>query len=65
MGSRRSLRRPDLAAGLITPERFDAGVRDLLRTTEPGGTFSYTFFRATGVNLASTTSVTPTNPSRA
>ncbi|PVZ12869.1 methyltransferase domain-containing protein [Actinomycetospora cinnamomea] len=59
------VREPALAAGLITPERFDAGVRDLLRTTEPGGTFSYTFFRATGTRAASTTSVTPTNPSRA
>ena len=59
------VREPALAAGLITPERFDAGVRDLLRTTEPGGTFSYTFFRATGTRAASTTSTTPTNPSRA
>ncbi|GAA4934367.1 DNA-binding transcriptional MerR regulator [Actinomycetospora succinea] len=62
------VREPAVAAGLITPERFDAGVRDLLRTTEPGGTFSYTFFRAVGVagtNRASTMSVTPTNPSRA
>jgi hypothetical protein len=59
------VREPALAAGLISPERFDAGVRDLLRTTEPGGTFSYTFFRATGTRAASTTSTTPTNPSRA
>ena len=59
------VREPALAAGLITPERFDAGVRDLLRTTEPGGTFSYTFFRAIGTRAASTTSTTPTNPSRA
>ncbi|MEJ2886055.1 MerR family transcriptional regulator [Actinomycetospora aeridis] len=51
------VREPAIAAGLITPERFDAGVRDLLRTTEPGGTFSYTFFRAVGVNRASPTSV--------
>lgn len=59
------VREPALAAGLITPERFDAGVRDLLRTTEPGGTFSYTFFRATGTRAASTTSTTPTIPGRA
>ncbi|MDD7967560.1 MerR family transcriptional regulator [Actinomycetospora lemnae] len=59
------VREPALAAGLITPERFDAGVRDLLRTAEPGGTFSYTFFRAVGTRSASTRSVSPTNPSRA
>lgn len=42
------VREPAVAAGLITAERFDAGLRDLLRTIEPGGTFSYTFFRAVG-----------------
>ncbi len=50
------VREPALAAGLITPERFDAGVRDLLRTAEPDGTFSYTFFRATGTRAGSRTS---------
>jgi DNA-binding transcriptional MerR regulator/ubiquinone/menaquinone biosynthesis C-methylase UbiE len=59
------VREPAVAAGLITPERFDAGVRDLLRTGEPDGTFSYTFFRATGTRAASTRSATPTNPRRA
>jgi hypothetical protein len=59
------VREPAVAAGLTTPERFDAGVRDLLRTAEPDGTFSYTFFRATGTRAASTRSATPTNPSRA
>ncbi len=34
-----------LAAGLATPEDFDRGIRDLYRTAEPGGTFSYTFFK--------------------
>ncbi|HYF53690.1 MAG TPA: methyltransferase domain-containing protein [Salinarimonas sp.] len=43
------VRAPALAAGLIAPERFDAGIRALERTTEPDGTFSYTFFKATGV----------------
>ena len=39
--------RPDaLAAGLTTAENFDAGVRDLNRTSEPDGSFNYTFFRA-------------------
>ncbi len=37
-----------LAAGLIEPAVFDAGVRDLLRTTEPDGVFCYTFFRGVG-----------------
>jgi 2-polyprenyl-3-methyl-5-hydroxy-6-metoxy-1,4-benzoquinol methylase len=37
-----------LAAGLIAPERFDAGVRDLLRTTEADGVFCYTFFKGVG-----------------
>ena len=34
-----------LAAGLIEPERFDAGVRDLHRTTEADGVFCYSFFK--------------------
>jgi ubiquinone/menaquinone biosynthesis C-methylase UbiE len=34
-----------IGAGLIDPERFDAGVRDLHRTTEDDGVFCYTFFK--------------------
>jgi SAM-dependent methyltransferase len=42
--------RADAVAGdLASPEAFDAGVRDLYRTSEPDGTFSYTFFRATAI----------------
>jgi SAM-dependent methyltransferase len=37
-----------LAAGLITPERFDAGIRDLYRTAGPDGVFCYTFFKGVG-----------------
>ena len=37
-----------IEAGLIDPGTFDAGVRDLHRTTEPDGTFSYTFFKGVG-----------------
>jgi SAM-dependent methyltransferase len=37
-----------IAAGLIQPERFDAGVRDLHRTTEVDGVFCYTFFKGVG-----------------
>ncbi len=41
------VRHPAIAAGLITAERFDHGIRDLHRTTEPDGVFCYTFFTAT------------------
>lgn len=37
-----------ISAGLIEPERFDAGVKALHRTTEGDGTFCYTFFKAVG-----------------
>lgn len=37
-----------IEAGMITPERFDAGIAALHRTAEPDGTFCYTFFKATG-----------------
>jgi SAM-dependent methyltransferase len=37
-----------IATGLIEPERFDAGIRDLYRTTEPDGVFCYTFFKGVG-----------------
>ena len=34
----------------MTAEEFDAGVADLYRTAEAGGTFCYTFFKATALN---------------
>ena len=37
-----------LAAGLATPDAFDAGIRALHRTAEPDGVFCYTFFKAVG-----------------
>ena len=43
------VREPALAAGLIEPATFDAGVEALHRTTEADGTFSYTFFKGLGV----------------
>lgn len=46
------VRDPAIAAGLIGPERFDAGIRDLNRTTEADGTFSYTFFKGVGETLS-------------
>jgi SAM-dependent methyltransferase len=42
------IREPAIAAGLIEPERFDAGIQDLYRTTEPDGVFCYTFFKGVG-----------------
>ena len=37
-----------IGTGLIAPERFDEGIRDLYRTAEGGGTFLYTFFKGVG-----------------
>ena len=42
------VREPAIAAGLISASQFDQGIRDLYRTSEGGGTFCYTFFKATG-----------------
>ena len=42
------VREPAIAAGMIEPSRFDAGVRDLHRTTEADGVFCYTFFKGVG-----------------
>lgn len=45
--------RDAVAARLIELERFDAGVRDLHRTTEDDdGVFCYTFFKGFGVRTA-------------
>jgi SAM-dependent methyltransferase len=43
-----NIREPAIAAGLIEPERFDAGIRDLHRTTAADGVFCYTFFKGIG-----------------
>ena len=40
-----------LAAGLMAPQAFDEGIRDLYRTAEPDGVFCYTFFKAVGRKL--------------
>ncbi len=42
------IRESALAADLIDPETFDAGVRALYRATEPDGVFCYTFFKGVG-----------------
>ncbi|HEY0607105.1 MAG TPA: methyltransferase domain-containing protein [Herpetosiphonaceae bacterium] len=39
------VREPAIAAGIIQAEHFDAGIRDLYRTTEADGVFCYTFFK--------------------
>jgi SAM-dependent methyltransferase len=41
------VRQQAVSRGLITPERFDAGVKALYRTAESNGVFCYTFFKAT------------------
>ena len=47
------VREPSVEAGLLSAEAFDAGIRDLHRTAEPDGTFSYTFFEGVGRRPAS------------
>ena len=42
-----------IAAGLSTPDAFDAGTRALHRTAEPDGVFCYTVFKATGRGTSS------------
>ena len=42
------------ASTYSSAETFDAGVRDLYRTAEPDGTFSYTFFKGVGHRAAAT-----------
>jgi len=42
------IRDPAIGARLIDPTTFDAGVRDLHRTTEADGVFCYTFFKGAG-----------------
>ena len=42
------VREPAIAAGMIEPETFDAGIRDLYRTAEADGVFCYTFFKGIG-----------------
>ncbi|QYU66384.1 hypothetical protein J4558_15505 [Leptolyngbya sp. 15MV] len=42
------VREPAIAAGLATPDGFDAGIRALYRTAGPDGVFCYTFFKAVG-----------------
>ncbi len=43
------VREPNAALGLVDSATFEQGLADLRATGGPGGTFCYTFFRATGV----------------
>jgi protein-L-isoaspartate O-methyltransferase len=43
------VRESAIAAGIINPQLFDAGIKDLYRTAETDGVFCYTFFKACGV----------------
>jgi hypothetical protein len=42
------IRESAIGAGLIEPESFDVGIRDLRQTTEADGVFCYTFFKGVG-----------------
>ncbi len=42
------VRESAIAVGLTQPESFDAGIRDLHRTTKADGVFCYTFFKGVG-----------------
>ncbi len=42
------IRQSAIEAGIIEDAAFDKGIADLYRTTEPDGTFCYTFFKAFG-----------------
>jgi trans-aconitate methyltransferase len=48
------VREPALAAGLLDPDSFDAGIRDLYRTAGADGTFCYCFFKGVGAKPAGT-----------
>jgi trans-aconitate methyltransferase len=46
------IRSAAISRGLIATESFDAGIRDLYRTTEADGVFCYTFFKGVGEKRA-------------
>ena len=46
----KGVRESAIDAGLTTAEKFDAGIRDLDRTTEADGVFCYTFFKGVARN---------------
>jgi ubiquinone/menaquinone biosynthesis C-methylase UbiE len=48
------VREPALKAGIIEPDLFEKGIRDLRRTAESDGVFCYTFFKAVARKLGTT-----------
>ena len=46
------VREQAIKLGMIKPEAFDEGIRDLYRTAEEDGVFCYTFFKATAKKRA-------------
>ena len=46
------VRAPALQAGLVNPEVFDRGIRDLYATSGSNGVFCYTFFKAVACRRA-------------
>jgi SAM-dependent methyltransferase len=46
------IREQAVARGMVDNKTWEKGIRDLYRTTEKDGTFSYTFFKATGKKKA-------------
>jgi SAM-dependent methyltransferase len=53
------VRGPAIAAGLTDAASFDAGIRDLHRTTAPDGVFCYTFFKGVGERPADARTAAP------
>ena len=45
------VRESAIESGMIEPDEFDSGIRDLYRTTENDGVFCYTFFKAIGCRV--------------
>ena len=43
------VRENSIQEGIIDSQTFDKGIKDLYRTAEPDGAFSYTFFKGFGV----------------
>jgi len=43
------VRKPSVAAGLITEKEWEEGISDLYRSAAKDGTFSYTFYKGTGI----------------
>ena len=43
------IREPAMKTGIIEPNVFEQGIKDLYRAAEPDGVFCYTFFKAIGI----------------